>query len=437
MPPVVSSAPSPPLSGIRVLDFTQNLPGPYATHVLASLGAEVIKIEPPEGDAARGLGRLFDIVNAGKKSVVLDLKEDAARETLRALVKNADVLVEGFRPGVMARFGFSAEQALELQPRLVYCSMSSYGQEGPYRDYPGHDLNFQAIAGVCHLSREADERPVSPAIPMADLSSALTATSAIMAALLARAKSGEGRFIDVALVDTVASWSYVWGEGLVPSDARPSRSIAALRRQLGRREQALPSFLRPFASQVSEALGSGSVQRIADTLGERVKRSDAYAKLARLRLHALPHYALYRTLDDRWLSIGIVSEHKFWVALCDALELPRVRSLPMLARVAAASTLRRMIARAVRRRTLAEWLNVLDRRTIPVAPVLTVPEALADPHLAGRQHHVASSNGAPEALLVCAPPALVARPLASAPDLGADTDEVLASLQERPSRRNS
>ena len=437
MRPAVSPPTSPPLSGIRVLDFTQNLPGPYATHVLASLGAEVIKIEPPEGDSARGLGRIFDIVNAGKKSVVLDLKQESSRSTLYELVRSADVLVEGFRPGVMARFGCSAEQATKLQPRLIYCSMSSYGQEGPYRDYPGHDLNFQAMAGVCHLSREADDRPVSSAIPMADLSSALTATNAILAALLARAKSGTGRVIDVALIDTVASWSYVWGEGLVPSDARPSRSIAALRRQLGRREQALPSFLRPFASQVSEALGSDSVQRIADTLGERVKRSEAYAKLARLRLHALPHYALYRTFDDRWLSVAIVTEHKFWTALCDALELPRVRSLPLLARVAAAPTLRRMISRAVRKRTLAEWLSVLDRRALPIAPVLTVPEALADPHMAGRQHHVASGDGAADSsVLVCAPHALVARPLAAAPDLGADTDEVLASLGDHAVRRD-
>jgi crotonobetainyl-CoA:carnitine CoA-transferase CaiB-like acyl-CoA transferase len=402
---------------------------------LASLGAEVIKVEPPEGDTARGMGRLFDIVNAGKKSVVLDLKDEASRAALYDLVRSADVLVEGFRPGVMERFGCSGEEALRLQPRLIYCSMSSYGQEGPYRDYPGHDVNFQALAGVCHMSREPDDRPVSPAIPMADLSSALTATSAILAALLGRTKSGAGRVIDVALVDTVASWSYVWGEGLVPSDGRPSRSIAALRQKLGRREQALPSFLRPLASQFSDALGSDSVQRIADTLGERVKRSDAYAKLARLRLHALPHYALYRTFDDRWLSIGIVGEHKFWVALCDALELPRVRSLPLLARVAAAPTLRRMIARAVKRRTLSEWLDVLDRRTLPVAPVLTVPEALADPHLMGRQKHlVPTAGGVDASLLMCAPPALAARPLAGAPDLGADTAEVLASLANGAAR---
>ena len=145
----------------------------------------------------------------------------------------------------------------------------------------------------------------------------------------------------------------------------------------------------------------------------------------------------YRTSDDRWLSIGIVGEHKFWVALCDALELPRVRSLPMLARVAAAPTLRRMIARGVRRRTLAEWLNALDRRTLPVAPVLTVPEALADPQLAGRQNHVASVDGATDgSLLVCAPPALVARSLTAAPDLGVDTDVVLASLGDGSVRRD-
>lgn len=429
---------APPLHGIRVLDFTQNLPGPYATHVLASLGAEVIKIEPPAGDTARAVGRLFDIVNAGKKSVVLDLQEEADRATLLELVRSADVLIEGFRPGVMARFGCSAEQALRIQPRLIYCSMSSYGQEGPYRDYPGHDLNFQALAGVCHLSRDTDEKPVSSAIPMADLSSALTATNAILAALLERKESGKGRTIDVALIDTVASWAYLWGEGLVPSDARPSRSIAALRRQIGRRERALPSFLRPFASQVSEALGSDSVQRIAETVGERVKRSDVYARLARLRLHALPHYALYRTLDDRFLSIGIVSEHKFWSALCDALELPRVRGLPLLARVAAAPTLRRMIARAVRRRSLAEWLNVIDRKVVPIAPVLTVPEALADPQLAARQNHLATDDRRGDSsVLVCAPPALAQTPLGAAPDLGADNDEILGGLAADPASQRS
>jgi alpha-methylacyl-CoA racemase len=177
------------------------------------------------------------------------------------------------------------------------------------------------------------------------------------------------------------------------------------------------------------------VQRIAHTLGERVKRSDAYAKLARLRLNALPHYALYKTLDDRWLSIGIVSEHKFWVALCDALEMPRVRGLPLLARVATASTLRRMIARAVRRRTLAEWLDVIDRTSLPVAPVLTVPEALADPQLATRQHHVTTDGRADDSLLTCAPSALVATAVTPAPDLGADTDDVLTSLDGRSVRK--
>ncbi|MET0596018.1 MAG: CaiB/BaiF CoA-transferase family protein, partial [Polyangiaceae bacterium] len=346
----------------------------------------------------------------------------------------ADVLVEGFRPGVMARFGCSAENALRIQPRLIYCSMSSYGQEGPYRDYPGHDLNFQALAGVAHLSRDADAKPVNPSVPTADLSSARTATNAILAALHSRQLTGEGRIIDVALVDTVASWAYLWGEGLVPSDARPSRSIAALRRQIGRRERALPSFLRPIASQVSDALGSDSVQRIADTVGERVKKSDVYTRLARLRLHALPHYAFYRTLDDRFLSIGIVGENKFWTALCDALDLPRVRSLPFLARVAAAPTLRRVIARAVRRRSLAEWLNVLDRTTIPVAPVLTVQEALADPQLAGRQSHVVAPDARDAALLICAPPALAQTPLGQAPDLGADNDEILGGLPDGAAR---
>ena len=125
--------PHAPLRGIRVLDFTQNLPGPYATLLLASLGAEVIKVEPPRGDTGRLLGRLFDIVNAGKKSIVLDLKRPEDRARLDRLLPEVDVLVEGFRPGVMEALGAGPEHARALNPRLVYCSMSGFGQAGPYR----------------------------------------------------------------------------------------------------------------------------------------------------------------------------------------------------------------------------------------------------------------------------------------------------------------
>jgi crotonobetainyl-CoA:carnitine CoA-transferase CaiB-like acyl-CoA transferase len=140
-----------PLSGIRVLDLTQNLPGPYATLTLASLGAEVVKIEPPKGDPARHIQPLFSMLNQGKKSVVLDLRDDGAKAALRRLVEQSDVLVEGFRPGVMARLGCSPEAALSWNPRLVWCSISAWGRSGPLATAAGHDVNVQAMTGLCWL----------------------------------------------------------------------------------------------------------------------------------------------------------------------------------------------------------------------------------------------------------------------------------------------
>lgn len=404
-----------PLAGIRVLDFTQNLPGPYATLVLASMGAEVVKVEPPSGDTARLTPRLFEIVNAGKKSVVVDLKDESARAGLHALVRDADVLVEGFRPGVMARFGLDPERAQALNPRLVYCSMSGYGQSGPYRDHPGHDLNFQALTGVCHLSRDGEDRPLGSALPIADLSSALTATNAILAALVARGRDGRGRVVDVALVDTVMSWSYVWAEGLTPSDARLSSSLGAARRWIDKRGDAVPAWLRPFVATVRERIDDDRVHALADRVGDRVMSTRRWGRLTRLRLHALPHYGIYRTRDDRWLSIGIVDEDKFWAALCDGLELPALRGVPLLARFVAATPLRRMIGCAIVRHDLAHWLRVLDRHRVPIAPVLTVAEALADPQILAR----AGAFGR-----VGAPAALVTRAAGPAPTLGQHTSEL-------------
>jgi CoA:oxalate CoA-transferase len=413
-----------PLAGIRVLDFTQNLPGPYATLVLASLGAEVVKIEPPGGDTARLTPRLFEIVNAGKKSAVVDLKDESARAALHALVRDADVLVEGFRPGVMARFGLDPQHALELNPRLVYCSMSGYGQSGPYRDHPGHDLNFQALTGVCHLSRDDDDRPLGSALPIADLSSALTASNAILAALVARGRDGRGRVVDVALVDTVMSWSYVWSEGLTPSDGRLSSSLGAAREWIDRRGDAVPERLRPFVATLRDRLDDERVHQLADRVGEHVKSTRRWGRLTRLRLHALPHYGIYRTRDDRWLSIGIVDEDKFWAALCDGLHLPALRGVPLVARFVAATPLRRMIARAIVRHDLAYWLRVLDRHRIPIAPVLTVAEALADPQIQARSAVGGDPARAGGSGRVGAPAALVARALGPAPTLGQHTSEV-------------
>lgn len=377
-----------PLRGVRVLDFTQNLPGPYATLLLAGMGAEVIKVEPPRGDTGRLLGRLFDIVNAGKKSVVLDLKAEDDRARLDRLWPHVDVVLEGFRPGVMDALGAGARDVLGRNPRVVYCSMSGYGQEGPYRDFPGHDINYQALSGVCHMMRDASERPYGCALPIADLSSGLAAVAAIVAALYGRERSGRGRQIDVALTDTVLSWAYVWSEGLTPSDAKLSRTLPGLRRWLDGKA-ARGSTVRALAGPAARWLGRPQAEATVDRVGGWLEGTAAWRNLVRLRLHALPHYAVYRTADDRWISVGIVDEQKFWMALCEGLELPAhvsktLGAIPFAARVITSRPVRRVIAEAFRRRTLAEWLGRLDRAKVPVAPVLRLDEALRDPQLAGR-----------------------------------------------------
>ncbi|MEX1361848.1 MAG: CoA transferase [Nannocystaceae bacterium] len=413
--------PSAPLRGVRVLDFTQNLPGPYATLLLASLGAEVIKVEPPRGDTGRMLGRLFDMVNAGKKSIVLDLKQPADRARLERLLPHVDVLVEGFRPGVMEALGAGPTRARELNPRLVYCSMSGFGQVGPYREYPGHDLNFQALTGVCHMMRDSAEHPYGSALPIADLSSGLSAVATIVAALYGRERDGRGRHLDVALTDTVLSWAYVWSEGLTPSDARLSGTLGPAQRWLDAQAERTPQAA-PWLRRASRWLAAPSTADGVDRVGEHVMRSAPWRRLVRLRLHALPHYALYQTADDRWISVGIVDERKFWVALCKGLGLPApvvasLVAIPLPARALTEGPVRRIIARAFRRRSLAHWLQAFDRSRVPVAPVLPLDEALTDPQLVSR---IVDPGGS-----AATPFPFAGAPLGPAPGLGAHEEQVL------------
>ena len=359
-----------------------NLPGPYATMVLASLGAEVIKIEPPRGDSARHIGRLFDLVNAGKKSVSVDLKSPAGVAELKPLLASADVVVEGFRPGIMANFGLDADSLRDKHPRLVYCSVSGFGQVGPYTQYPAHDLNLQAITGVCHMMRGSDGHPWGCALPIADLSSGMTAVTTILAALLQRERTGRGQALDVALCDTVLSWAYLWDRGLDATEARLSEVVTPVNAWLKKSHQGTP---RPVLDRIARFLDDAQTPDRLDRVGERLKRTRAFGQFARMRLHALPHYGVYRTRDDQWLSIGIVDEDKFWRALCRGLGLPAgLASIPGVGRVVAGGPLRRVVARALRRRTQAEWLEHFDRANVPVTPVLPLSKALSDPQLMTR-----------------------------------------------------
>ena len=196
------------LSGTRVLDLTQVMAGPYCTMVLCDMGADVIKIEPPTGDSTRRMpGRVgtdspsFNAVNRGKRGVVVDLKQAAGRDTVRRLAGSADVLVENYRPGVLSRFGLGYEELSRLYPALVYASISGYGQTGPSAGKGGFDLVAQGVSGLMSVTGEADGPPAKIGVPITDLGAALFAVTGILAALLARARTGRGQLIDTSLVD--------------------------------------------------------------------------------------------------------------------------------------------------------------------------------------------------------------------------------------------
>ncbi|HEX6637327.1 MAG TPA: CoA transferase [Steroidobacteraceae bacterium] len=204
------------LNGIRVVDFSHVMAGPYASHLLRLLGAEVIKVEAPGmGDAMRnygadrrydGMAPAFIAVNAGKKSLVLNLKHPPAVEAVRRLIARADVVLENFRPGVMARLGLDYESVRGLQPRMVYCSVSGYGQQSPRRDWPAIDNIVQATSGMMSLSGEQGDDPMRVGFPVVDTLTGQTAAFAILAALLRRERSGAGEYIDVGMFDAAMAF---------------------------------------------------------------------------------------------------------------------------------------------------------------------------------------------------------------------------------------
>lgn len=210
------------LAGLRVVDLTQFLPGPMMTLMLADQGAAVTKVEPPGGDPARAMPPFagdtsvwFRNLNRGKTCVTLDLKTDAGKAALWALIDAADVLVEGFRPGVAARLGFGADVVRARNPRLVYCSISAFGQSGALAHHPAHDLAVQALSGFLSVNDGPDGTPVVPGVPSADMAAGLTALSAVLMALLARERTGVGDTLDIAMFDSLLPWSaHIAGDAL-------------------------------------------------------------------------------------------------------------------------------------------------------------------------------------------------------------------------------
>ena len=325
-----------PLEGVTVLDLTRLLPGPVATMHLADLGAEVIKIEDPgAGDYARVMGAMdgpvsvfFKLVNRNKLSLVLDLKDAADREVLLRLVRTADVLFEGFRPGVMAKLGLDYATLAGLNPALVYCSISGFGQTGPYAQRAGHDINYLGYAGVLDQIGTAGGAPALSNLQVADLlGGALTPLVGVLAALVDARGRGQGRQVDVAMTDAVLAHNIF-----------PMAQVLAAGRPTPRGEDLL----------------TGGV----------------------------PCYGVYETRDGRHMAVGAL-EAKFWRLTCETLGRPDLVS-EHLSEGEAGARARGEVAAIFRGRTLAEWTALFDPVDCCVTPVLRLDEALHNAQLQAR-----------------------------------------------------
>ena len=316
------------LEGLRVLDLTLFLPGPYLTLQLADHGAEVIKVEPPgEGDPTRHLGPkdgdstvYFRNLNRGKKSVVLDLKNPQDREALLRLCESADVFVESFRPGVVERLGVGYDAVRARSPRIVYCSISAFGQQGPYRDRPAHDLAVEALSGVLSMTLGEDGKPTIPGLPLADLLAALQGLAGVLMALVARERTGKGDYVDIAMHDSMLAGT---ANILGPTLAENRQPVARHERSTG-----------------------GSA-----------------------------FYRLYQTADGRHLALG-GQEMKFVKSLLGALGRPELA--PLCERPGPhQQPVMEFLEKKFREKNLEENLKFLAPLDVCYAPVNTLPEALA------------------------------------------------------------
>ena len=325
-----------PLAGLTVIDLTRLLPGPMATLHLADLGADVIKIEDPGGgDYARvmgamgeGMSHFFALVNRNKKSLVLDLKQADDREVMLALVDEADILVEGFRPGVMARLGLDYATLAARNPRLVYCSITGYGQRGPYAQRAGHDINYLGYAGVLDQTGVAGGPPALCNLQIADLlGGTLTPLVGMLSAVIDARARGRGRHVDVAMTDAV-----------------------------------LAHAIFPMVQVLAE--------------GEPRPRGED------MLTGGVPCYGVYETRDGRYMAVGALEE-KFWQRVCDTLGRPDLKVFH-LSTGADGAWAREQLGAIFRSGSMADWTVLFDAVDCCVTPVLRLHESLADPQLQAR-----------------------------------------------------
>jgi len=322
------------LEGVTILDLTQLLPGPFCTQILADFGANVIKIESPGGDLSRVLGSrpqqksyTFMMLNRNKRSAVLNLKEKEGRDTFLRLAKKSDVVIEGFRPGVVDRLGIGYDDVAKINEKIIYCSISGYGQTGPYRNRPGHDINYIAVAGLLGATGLDGSKPVIPGGQIADITGGLLAVVGIMLALWAREKTKRGQRIDVAMMDGAVAW--------------------------------LPIVLGEYLSGRTEPKGG------QDLL------NGGYAC-----------YNVYETSDNEYMSIGALEAH-FWGTFCKEIGQDTFISQQF----ADKQTQKEMISKiqeVFSQKTKDEWILLFQDRNVPCEPVLGLEDVLSHTQVLAR-----------------------------------------------------
>ena len=359
-----------PLSGIRILDLSRLLPGPYLTQLLADLGAEVIKVETPlAGDHARlappemSLGNMYETINQGKKSLALNYRNPRGRELFLRLATTADAVLEGFRPTVADKYGIGYESVRAVKPDIIYCSLSGYGQEGPYQGRAGHDYNYLSIGGAFSLNGRPGERPAPYGLPVADLSGSMLAGIAILGALVGRERNGQGMYLDMALLDGVISWM-------------------------------TPLALSAYFSGLEVGAGTHPL------LGGRA------------------FFNIYETSDEKYLTLAAIEPH-FWGDFCKTID-----RTDLIARQHDPD-LGLEIEEIFRQKTRAEWLALFEGSDACIEPVNSIEEMLADPQVQARGH-VKVEAGIPASM---ASPFVFARGKRSpATKLGADTRSLLGEI---------
>lgn len=375
-----------PLEGMKVLDLTRFLAGPYATMVLGDMGAEIVKIERfPGGDDARrmsprvhGESYTFTMANRNKKSVALDLKSDRGREILMRLLADSDAVIENFRPGVTRRLGLDYDTVRAINPSVIYCSITGFGQTGPHRNRAGFDIIAQGVTGFMRMTGHPGDPPVKVGIAINDIAAGSTAVHAILAAYIHRLRSGDGQYIDISLVDAGLAWT-MWEAGAY--------------------------------------FGSGE---LPEPTGSRHRR-------------ATPYQA-YRTADG-YVTIG--ADFGLWERLCTGvLERPDLlhdpRYIDMEARMAHIDELERDIEEVLAHHPTAYWVQKLDQAGVPGGPVLTYDQTLRDEHVLAREMVVDIEHPRIGWMRTLGIPAkLSATPLrirTAAPWLGQHTDEQLRRI---------